>query len=124
MAANVFVYGTLKQGFCNNFYLRRGKFLGKTRTAPEFCLYQNDYYPMLVETHHKPRAIEGELYRVSNRAVERLDRLEGVDLPGFFERHEITLEDGRKCLAYVYVGRLDSLRRVEADAWNGNRRAV
>jgi len=99
----LFIYGTLKTGQRRNFYLTRdgAQCLGEARTAPKYALFRPllTDYPCLVEDEKRGVAVEGELWEVSDKALETLDFVEGV--PRLFQRRGITLEDGRQVQAYL-----------------------
>jgi gamma-glutamylcyclotransferase (GGCT)/AIG2-like uncharacterized protein YtfP len=112
---DLFLYGTLKRGQCNAFHLAGQQFLGEARTTPRYRLYRIGWFPGLVEVGEEEaaatgRAIEGELWRVDERTLERLDRLEGVEV-GEFERRTIELQTAAAAEAYFYRGEVS--RRAE-----------
>ncbi|HBR05796.1 MAG TPA: gamma-glutamylcyclotransferase, partial [Desulfovibrio sp.] len=38
----VFVYGTLKRGLSNHFFLREARFLGQAQTVERYALYEDE----------------------------------------------------------------------------------
>lgn len=72
----VFTYGTLKRGYGNNRLLTDSIFVGEAET--EYAYYMADHGIPFVWTEggalHK---IAGEVYRVDNETLARLDQLEG-----------------------------------------------
>lgn len=94
----VMVYGTLKKGNPNhNNYIKDSEHLGYARIKA--YMLDVGYYPALVLANDGPWAY-GEVYRVDNKVLERLDRLEGV--PNHYVRVPIyTLLCG-PCWVYVY----------------------
>ena len=96
----VFVYGTLRKGFCNHHFLRRAKFLGRARTKEKYALYVGEF-PYVVK--NRPVSfIVGEVYAVDNAALAALDELEGH--PNCYKREKIKvrLEDGQEVGAWIY----------------------
>ncbi|MET0343471.1 MAG: gamma-glutamylcyclotransferase family protein [Polyangiales bacterium] len=93
----VFVYGTLMKGELHHTTIAHARFVRAAATKPDYDLVQIDYYPALIAggSHRVP----GELYEVDDQTLVRLDRLEEV--PDYYERRMITLEDGTEALAYV-----------------------
>jgi gamma-glutamylcyclotransferase (GGCT)/AIG2-like uncharacterized protein YtfP len=45
----IFVYGTLRKGQCNHYFLNRSKFLGNAKTKRRYALYGN-WLPFLSRT--------------------------------------------------------------------------
>ncbi|WP_437228196.1 gamma-glutamylcyclotransferase family protein [Planctomicrobium sp. SH661] len=75
---NIFVYGTLKRGFCRHFAIESETFLGEARTAPRYRMFNVGTYPALIETD-SGISIQGEVWSVNDIALARLDEVEGVD---------------------------------------------
>ena len=98
----LFAYGTLLRGESNHHYLKSAKFLGAAATTARFTLYDFGDYPAIVEGGAHP--IAGELYEVDEATLARVDELEEV--PGYYERREVMLEDGRRAITYVLPPRL------------------
>lgn len=93
----LFVYGTLMRGESNHHYLKSARFLQAAVTRAEFALVDFGEYPAIVRPGSC--AISGELYEVDEATLARVDELEEV--PDFYERCEIELEDGTITLTYV-----------------------
>lgn len=93
----VFVYGTLMKGELHHTTIAHARYVRAAATRPAYDLVQIDYYPALIAggTHRVP----GELYEVDDQTLARLDRLEEV--PDYYERLVITLDDGTEAQAYV-----------------------
>jgi len=100
----LFVYGTLKRGFCRHQALSGERFLGPARTAPEYQLVNVGTYPGLLKGTDTRRSIQGEVWEIRPDTLPRLDRIEGVD-EGLYVRRPIVLltpEFGR-VEAYFYA---------------------
>ena len=93
----VFVYGTLLAGEPNHRLLRTASFEGPARTADAFALFDLGAFPGIVRS--ETGVVHGEVYRVDDRTLVALDRLEGH--PDFYVRTLIGLEDGREVWAYL-----------------------
>lgn len=96
----VFVYGTLKRGFCNHYLLENQKFLGTTRTAPQFDIFAFDKsnpFPIMTEGTER---VSGEVYEVDDTAIKRLDVLESEGR--LYHRVVIDTENFGKCSAYLF----------------------
>lgn len=102
----LFVYGTLKHGDVRAGLLEGQTFLGETKTAPLFRLFNTGDYPAMVEA--RPLGVDGlsitgELWRVDIDCLARLDIEEGVD-EGLYERRTIELIDpSQTALSYLYL---------------------
>jgi gamma-glutamylaminecyclotransferase len=103
MDAMVFVYGTLKRGFANHAFLAGQRFEGVARTLPHYRLYDNGAHPCMVEAGQQGEAVAGELWRVDDKTLARLDEFEGVPYP--FARRQIQVADiSIPVFAYLYQG--------------------
>lgn len=94
-AQRVFVYGTLLRGEANHHYLRDAQFLGAATTPPCCRLYSLGAYPVLCLDGSQ--RVQGEVYRVSQHVMRRLDVLE--EYPQYYQRKLIDTAHGR---AWVY----------------------
>ena len=92
----LFVYGTLKKGFHNAFYLQEARFLGAFTTEPVYSMYSFGSYPAVSEFGNT--AIEGEVYDINDAQLAMTDRLEWY--PDFFQRVMIDTSFGK---AWMYV---------------------
>lgn len=87
---SIFVYGTLKKGFCNHPLLKRSKFLDNAQTFkryPMICTHLA--YPYLIDKKGKGCHVKGEVYQVDYRTLAQLDELEGY--PEHYVRKEIEI---------------------------------
>ena len=86
----IFVYGTLKRGYSNNWMMENYKYIKDTTTIKKFKMidYKGLYPYLYNETgDHK---IKGEIWEINN--PNELDRFEGC--PDFYYRGTIETEDG------------------------------
>jgi len=98
---NVFVYGTLKQGYGNHNFLENSEFVGNAYTFDKYSLYiDNIPFVVNVPVSH----IQGELYRVDQKTLSEVDRLEGH--PYFYKRKRVNikLESGKLTRGWLYFG--------------------
>jgi gamma-glutamylaminecyclotransferase len=86
----LFVYGTLKRGCSNHRYLADQEFLGLARTPPGYRLYDLGGYPGIVAQADDPNGVVGEVWAVTDEALQRLDRFEGVH-EGLYRREPLPL---------------------------------
>ncbi|AGA90007.1 hypothetical protein Thimo_1209 [Thioflavicoccus mobilis 8321] len=112
MVQRVFVYGTLLRGQVNHRLLADAEFLGEHRTEPCFSLYDLGAYPGL--TRGGCTAVAGEIYRVDNVGLLRLDRLE--DYPRLYTRDPIASPWGRAWV-YCYRGRIRDRALIRSGDW-------
>jgi len=98
---DVFVYGTLRQGFCNHFYLDKARFLGPATTRDGHALYLHGGIPYLLRQASGPRIV-GELYRVDAGILAGLDRLEEHPHVYCREPAPVVLAGGRETMAWIY----------------------
>lgn len=110
----LFIYGTLKTGQRRNFYLTRdgAKCLREARTAARYVLFRPLLadYPCMVEDDKRGMAVEGELWDVPDKGMEKVDAVEGA--PNLFQRRLITLEDGQQVQAYLMPAKPWFARRL------------
>jgi len=77
----LFVYGSLKQGFCNHNILdkRFCKKIGDAKTVKKFGMFIDDFgnYPYLIDEPFSN--IHGELYEIyAQELLDKLDEFEGT----------------------------------------------
>lgn len=106
----VFVYGTLKEGYCN-FHINKGRRVGADFvTEQRFALYivgpQN--LPWLLPAGEGAgHPVVGQLFEVDDATLAAMDELEAVDQPGWYQRVPIAvrpLPGGEPRTAWVYLG--------------------
>jgi gamma-glutamylaminecyclotransferase len=111
----LFVYGTLKRGGRSQEHLAGQEFLGEAQTLPKYRLYDCGWHPALVADARQGVAVRGELYRVDEATLARLDEYEGV--PGLFIRAEIAVAGvPGPVVAYLYQGDCSRLEDC-GDRW-------
>lgn len=104
----VFVYGTLKSGYGNNYLVADGQFLGKAVTLRPYILWHSGFP---IATHNdeianrlglKMLPIIGEVYEVNDSQLARTDSLEGH--PRWYVRQpvDVVLEDGTQLTPHIY----------------------
>lgn len=123
---NVFVYGTLKRGFRNDWAMRGCKQVTSKAELPSAWLYNVGPYPALKHdiSNQTPSAfVVGEVYEVNNDQLQRLDAFEGV--PHMYNRIKTMCSNGEPELddeeleVYVYVWNqpFDKLELIESGEW-------
>jgi gamma-glutamylcyclotransferase (GGCT)/AIG2-like uncharacterized protein YtfP len=108
----VAVYGTLKHGYSNHYYMNRSIWIGSGHTKDKYPLVVRGL-PYLIEDKGNGHNVEVEVYRVNEDAMKDLDRLEGH--PRFYERVQvpIKLKGGRIRICWVYFCRTVTPERNE-----------
>lgn len=109
----VFVYGTLKQGFCNNGIIEDQEYISHATTKDaRWQMHSLGGFPGVVSGD---KTITGELWSLTKEAFERCDRLEGH--PSFYRREIIPVVDSdgnlQKAWIYIYQGSVEGLPMVE-----------
>lgn len=101
---HIFVYGTLKKGFVNHFYLKNEKFISNATTLEKYQMYPslNFAFPFLIKSE-KYDFIKGEIFEVNSKEVlNLLDNLEGYPDLYLKEFIDIKLESGNIIKALTY----------------------
>jgi gamma-glutamylcyclotransferase (GGCT)/AIG2-like uncharacterized protein YtfP len=97
----LFVYGTLKRGMRNHARLAGQEFIGEAVTQPFYRLWDRGPYPCMVEDRQRGLSVRGELWRVEESFLPRLDAFEGA--PGAFLRVAVPLSRPEgSAQAYLY----------------------
>lgn len=111
----VFVYGTLKKGMSNHFFLRESRFLGRAATAEPYALYE-DEYPIVTRTP-AVGPVQGEVYEVDDKILRRLDILE--QHPDYYRREQVgvLLESGDPLLVWLYFFPEPKGRLIPEGTW-------
>ena len=91
------VYGTLKKGNHNDFFLETAAFVKNDHTGPGFALFV-DRLPYLVR-REDGLGCEIEIYEVDSQTKAALDKLEGH--PNFYTREVLREDSGRVIEIYV-----------------------
>jgi gamma-glutamylaminecyclotransferase len=73
MNYQVFVYGTLKQGYQNHHHILDSEFIGTGRTIEKYAMYQKNY-PFVVKKE-AVSFIYGEIYSVDDNKLALLDHI-------------------------------------------------
>ncbi|WP_299465115.1 gamma-glutamylcyclotransferase family protein [uncultured Gimesia sp.] len=114
----IFVYGTLKRGFCRSHHLAGQTFLEAACTIPGYTMYDCGEYPGLVVNPTDGVCIQGELWSVNGPGIAILDEVEGV-AENWFSRQQIELQHPaipETVQAYYFEGDVTRLP-VYGDNW-------
>jgi len=106
---SVFVYGTLKRGFRNHYYLEGCAFFGAAATVPTYKMIENGFPVVMPDPEGKPLA--GEIFTVDDATLARLDQLEREGRSYDRKLIDVTVQlaTGERVPteAFIYVGRHD-----------------
>lgn len=113
----VFVYGTLKQGKPNHFFLRGARFLGRAATVEPYALFE-DEYPIVSKTP-EVGPVFGEVYELDGKTLRRLDVLEHH--PDIYRREmvPVRLDGGGVREAWLYFHPEPTGRLIPSGEWSG-----
>ena len=99
MTIDLFVNGTLMSGLALHANLAGATLLGTFRTAPRYRLFTiDDVHPGMFEAEEGGAAITGELYRVPDDVLARVEAGE----PPHLYRGPVRLDDGREVQGILY----------------------
>jgi gamma-glutamylcyclotransferase (GGCT)/AIG2-like uncharacterized protein YtfP len=112
----LFVNGTLMRGLSLHGNLTGAEFVAACRTAPVFRLYSiDDVHPGMFEVEQGGVSVEGELYRVPE---DVLRRVEAGEPPGLY-RGPVRLDDGRVVQGILYPRGLAEGVHADISAYGG-----
>jgi len=86
----IFVYGSLKRGFALHRFLSQQDFVATASTQPHYRLFDCGTHPAMVKVAVGGRSVKGELFRVDQKCLVRLDDVEGVE-EGLYVRDFVCL---------------------------------
>ena len=99
MSVELFVNGTLMRGLALHANLDGADFVGEVRTAPIYRLYSiGDAHPGMFEVDQNGVSVSGELYRVPDEVLLRVEAGE----PPHLYRGLVHLSDGRQVQGILY----------------------
>ena len=114
MAHLIFVFGTLKQGFCN-FHVNRGRRLGGDFVTVEphsLYILGPRHLPWLVRQAGQGGPVAGQLFEVDDVTLAEMDRLERITEPLWYRRETLAVrprQGGAEQAVWVYMGSQDRL---------------
>jgi gamma-glutamylcyclotransferase (GGCT)/AIG2-like uncharacterized protein YtfP len=118
MSQQVFVYGTLKRGLSNSFYLSGQRFIGEVRTRPVYRMVDCGGYPGMYAVPENGLSIAGEIWEVTDECLAQLDLLEDV-IGGEYTRVKVQLlppYDSQEIEGYLFL-RDTSVLKDAGDNW-------
>ena len=100
---NLWIYGSLKKGQSRASVMEGQEFVGEFNTTPDYRMFNMGSFPALKNYKDNGNRIKGELWRVDDRCLQILNRIEGA--PSFYRLEEINLENVEnkdKIYSYFY----------------------
>ena len=123
MATLIFVYGTLKDGFSRSNALASQRYIGTAISTEGYGMYAHGGYPALVDKTLAEasnvvaaKQIYGELYEVDDICLQKLDKIECVDVD-LFERKIIHLDLINMTRLPFFQNSFDLLNNKQAQAY-------
>lgn len=102
----LFVYGSLKRGFSNHFFLHGAEWVGEALTEPHYKMFDYGGYPAAIPANDGGYSIEGEVWRINDAHLFQTDLLEAVE-EGLYERSTARLlppwEELENVIMYHYL---------------------
>ncbi len=120
MIHQIFVYGTLKRGLNNSFYLSGQRFIAEAKTQPVYRMVDCGGYPGMYLVKENGVSVEGEIWEVDEKCLAQLDLLEDV-IGGEYERVVIALASHGEAevQGYLYLRETSLLPDVGSN-WGGS----
>jgi gamma-glutamylcyclotransferase (GGCT)/AIG2-like uncharacterized protein YtfP len=116
LSIDLFVNGTLMRGLALHVNLEGADFLETCETAPRYRLYSiGDVHPGMFEVAQGGVAVTGEMYRVPD---DVLQRLEASEPPGLY-RGPVHLADGRVVQGILFPRHLAEGAHRDISAYGG-----
>jgi gamma-glutamylcyclotransferase (GGCT)/AIG2-like uncharacterized protein YtfP len=116
VSVDLFVNGTLMQGLALHANLAGADFLEACQTAQRYRLYSiGDVHPGMFEVTHGGVSVRGELYRVPEDVLERLEAGE----PPHLYRGSVALHDGRVVQGILFPRQLAEGIHLDISAYGG-----
>ena len=119
MNHDIFVYGTLREGYSNHHHNVGDRQAGIFRTVQQFPLVLNGrrYSPCLIDSPGKGYRVRGEIYRVDDEGLAVMDKLERIAAPDGYHRRQITIISETQLApgevtVFAYLKKADSVRDI------------
>jgi len=121
VTVDLFVNGTLMRGLDLHANLAGAQFLGVCRTASRYRLYSiGDVHPGMFEVAEGGVSVEGELYRLADDVLRRVEAGE----PAGLYRGSVHLSDGRAVQGILYPRHLAESIHRDISAFGGWREYI
>lgn len=121
MSIELFVNGTLMRGLSLHKNLESAEFLEACQTAPRYRVYSiGDVHPGMFETDADGVSVSGELYRVPDDVLQRVEAGE----PPHLYRGPVELADGRVVDGILFPRELAEGKHKDISAYGGWREYI
>ncbi len=115
MQHDIFVYGTLREGYPNHHHNVGVRKTGTFRTIEHFplLLIGQRYSPCLIYSPGEGYPVRGEVYRVDDEGLALMDKLERIEAPDGYQRRQILVTTETQLplgevTVYAYLKKADS----------------
>ena len=119
MNHDIFVYGTLREGYPNHQHNVGVRKTGTFRTVEQFPLviYGQRYSPCLIYSPGEGYPVRGEVYRVDDEGLALMDKLERIEAPDGYQRRQISVTTETQLplgeiTVYAYLKNADSISDI------------
>jgi gamma-glutamylaminecyclotransferase len=119
MNHDIFVYGTLREGYPNHHHNVGVRKTGTFRTVEQFplVLYGPRYSPCLIYSPGEGYPVRGEVYRVDDAGLALMDKLERIESPDGYRRLQISITSETKLplgevTVYAYLKKANSVHDI------------
>ena len=114
----IFVFGTLKEGFPNHKTNSDRRLPGAFRTKNRYPLYLvgERFSPWLILDEGRGHNIKGQVFLLSDKALAAMDQLERIAEPDGYRRIEliaVSQESGEELTAYAYGKSVEQLGHAD-----------
>jgi gamma-glutamylcyclotransferase (GGCT)/AIG2-like uncharacterized protein YtfP len=105
----VFVYGTLKKDHHNHRCLEGSELVGTAESVETFNMINLGGFPAVLYNSDNGYKISGEIYKITDKILERLDLLEGEGTfynrveANFFMVNNTPQKNGRNFKCWLYI---------------------
>jgi gamma-glutamylaminecyclotransferase len=119
MNHDIFVYGTLREGYPNHHHNVGVRKTGTFRTVEHFPLVIHGprYSPCLIFSPGEGYPVRGEVYRVDDAGLALMDQLERIEAPDGFQRLQISITSETRLplsevSVYAFLKKADSVSDI------------
>ena len=116
MDHDIFVYGTLREGYPNHHHNVGVRKTGTFRTVEQFPLviYGPRYSPCLIYSPGEGYPVRGEVYQLDDSGLAMMDQLERVEAADGYRRLQISVTSETQLqlgavTVYAYLKKADSV---------------
>jgi gamma-glutamylaminecyclotransferase len=119
MNHDIFVYGTLREGYPNHHHNVGVRKTGTFRTVEQFplVLHGQRNSPCLIDSPGKGYLVRGEVYRVNDEGLALMDKLERIEAVDGYQRRQISVTAETQLplgdvTVYAYLKKADAVSDI------------